>query len=141
MTALPARRSLAAGGHLGLWLGGYGWWIGTVLVCLPYLGRLIAPLAGGFLATLAVILAAEWLTRRTPHFLLGMWGTTGLACAALGGYFHRVLEPRLLGDAEIAAHLRSIGATAEIPPLFLLASAVLGMLLLAAAWLAPERDG
>jgi hypothetical protein len=137
MSAPSAPRTLSGGGRLGLWLGGYGWWIGTVLVSLPYLARLVAPLLGGFVLTLAAILAAEWLTRRSPHFQLGVWGTTGLACAAIGAYFHRVLEPRLLGDPEIAAHLHSIGANAVFPPALVLASAVVGALLLAAAWLVP----
>lgn len=137
MSALPVRRTLPGGGRVGLWLGGFGWWIGTVLVSLPFLGRLVGPLAGGFVVTLAVILAAEWLTRRAPHFLLGVWGTTGLACAAIGAFFHGVLEPRLLGDPEIAEHLSALGASAEFPPAFILASAVVGALLLAAAWFAP----
>jgi hypothetical protein len=66
-------------------------------------------------------------------------GTIALGCAAIGAYWNLIMEPAVLAEPDVVARLRRIGASTELPLLFVAIAAVLGVAMLAWAWWLPGR--
>jgi hypothetical protein len=132
----PPRRRRSLGGQLGTWIGAFGWVIGFTLVTLPDTLRFALPLVGGVLVTLVFALVIATVVGRAQRFLPA---TIALGCAAIGLYWNRVMEPAVLAEPDVVARLHRMGASTEFPMIFVVIAAVLGLAMLAWAFLFPGR--
>jgi hypothetical protein len=140
----PSPRKVALAARVGTWLGVFGWLIGFIVATLPYTYRFAPQIAGGLLLTAAVAMSLDWALRRGPLPPLTLWGALCLGVAAIGGYWNVAVEPAVRADPPTFArlvYLNSLGrgdAVTHFPPRGLAATTLVGLSLLAAAWLGQE---
>jgi len=146
----PPPRTIPLGARLGCWIGAFGWLIGFAVVTLPDGLRFAPQMAGGILVTLAVALLIEWTMRRAPVFMLGLFGALFVGMAAIGLYWNVIVEPAVVASPATFERLRRLntlgrpgaGSITHFPEGALATQTVVGLVLLAAAWLwrQPERQ-
>jgi hypothetical protein len=147
----PPPRTIPLGARLGCWIGAFGWLIGFVAVTLPDGTRFAPEMAGGLVVTLAVASLLDWTMRRAPVFPFGLFGAMFVGIAAVGVYWNRIVEPAVVASPVTFERLRWLntlgrpgaGSITHFPEGALAAQVVVGLVLLAAAWLwkQPERQG
>jgi hypothetical protein len=81
--------------------------------------------------------ALEWLARRASGFVPG---AISLAIAAVGAWWAWVCEPAIRAQPDVLARLERMGASVHFPLLVTGLAALVGLVLLAWAWLRPGKS-